>query len=703
MLWTYNQHNFAGGRLDKELMGRQDLTQYFKGASEIRNFVVRRQGMLSKRRGTDMLEDVSSIVGGGRCRLIPLVFSKEEGYYLLMTSADGGTIQLCDKNGMVNADGGGRIVNSGISAGTNENLFDEIDFFQSGDLMYIVHKSFAPKKLSFFPNTKTITIETLKFNDVTVSKPTSISVSQQGFGTVKAEDATQDVTYAATFVDTDGIESLPLNSSKQSFKIPWPNTAKMTISVVVKSTSNLDHINIYKKNYTSFGLIGKISKSEMSSTTGTFNDDFITPDLSVTPPKTDPHFKKAADYPSTVALYQQRLVFASSSAEPFKFWMSCVGDLYNFSTHDSIREDDSISAALASTEMPEINHAVMTKNLMLFTESGEWEVSPITGNTLSYKTVSAKMQSTIGSSKRTKPIVIGDEIVFVDASCRNLYATRYNFASDGYESQDLTIMSQWLFRNRNIRRIAYKRYPDSEIICVMDDGTVSALAYMKEHEVCAWSRHVLGGGYEVVDVACSKAMSKGSSDVLLVVKKAGRHELWRVRDDIQYGDQSPVSEHVCLDGVRMIGAGTTVPVGHVAIGRRTLATFTAGQVVTEDAVSGYPFEATVMTVYPDAKGGGDNSLQMEIVNPTESRIRTIDSAGFTVRAYGSNVDSRVQNEPTVEGGLLRLNDRDARVILAGINARDGRIVVTDNGPFPINILSIGTTYQVELENGGGNG
>lgn len=62
-MWKFTQRSWVGGRLDAELMGRQDLQKYFQGASELKNFTIRRQGNLSKRRGTELTADLKNLLG----------------------------------------------------------------------------------------------------------------------------------------------------------------------------------------------------------------------------------------------------------------------------------------------------------------------------------------------------------------------------------------------------------------------------------------------------------------------------------------------------------------------------------------------------------------------------------------------------------------------------------------------------------------
>lgn len=416
-------------------------------------------------------------------------------------------------------------------------------------------------------------------------------------------------------------------------------------------------------------------------------DDYITPDLSLNPPNFANHFNGDGDYPSCVGIYQQRLCFAATRNDPFTLWMSCVGDLYNFNVHDTVREDDALSATLAATEFPQINHIVMSRDLMLFCDSGEWQVKPVSGNTLTYKTLSSNVQSAIGCSKSLRPIEVGDEIVFAKRTGDTLLATRYNYASDGYESNDLSVMSQWIFKDNPIVQMAYRQHPDSTVECVLRDGTLASLVYMKEHEVCAWSRHILGGGWLARGIATPKSLSNGSTDVMLVVERDGEYALWRVRDDVPIRDGSPnAADHLCLDGLRTLGEGETAEEGEttVAAGGATYA--------------GHAFAAKMTTVRPEPQGSGE-TVQFEIKNAKDAEIRVLDSGDFTVRAEGVPeslaVPAGIAVSVGAEDGTAALATRDVRKVLAGRNGGDGRVTVESETPWPLNVLSLSVDYEIQ--------
>ena len=420
-----------------------------------------------------------------------------------------------------------------------------------------------------------------------------------------------------------------------------------------------------------------------TSDSGIVQDDYINPDMTVTPPDDtqDAHFSAADEYPGCVGIYEQRLVFASTRSSPSTIWMSRIADLYNFTVHESIREDDALELTLAATEFPNINHLVMGRDLMLFGDGGEWLISPVSGNALTYKTASAKLQSMIGSDRALQPLQLADETLFAERGGTCLRSINYNYTSDSYQSNDLSVIAQSLFRANAIVSMAYKQHPDSIVECVLADGRVGTLVYMKEQEVAAWSVQELGGGWKAREIVTPKCILNGTTEMMLLVEKDGVYQMWRVRDDI---DELVAAKQVVLDGlhVERTSATATDEVA-VALGDGTYAV-------------GFPVVSEFVSVRPEPEKGA--TAQMEIKNATESEIRVIDATTFSVKPYAIETGWREVTLPVGRNGTaVTLAEKDCKRLLTGTNNRDGRIHLRHAEPWQLTILSISNTYQVEYE------
>lgn len=756
-MWKYTQHSFAGGQLDADLMGRQDLAKYFIGATTLENFIVKRQGCLEKRRGTELTTDLAGIFGKdaageniaiGSAILIPFTYEKTGGnVVLLATPATGGTATafVFSRDGVLmtrtrtRQDGTGTPQNDTlwnhyitrapeteetveIDEGTGlpvdvtytvtyavtrietpylaEELQD-IVATQSGDVIFMAHQNHPFARLTRKSATEFV-YDAVNFQalggDLIVPKPTLKAAKE---GKEGSDDAgTKTVSYVATAV-VDGVESEASEKVDVSYKMPWANTFQVKITVTAADGSGeVDYFNVYKKSGGDYGYIGKIEPGE------TLYDDYISPDVSLTPPVLDPHFDQPGDYPGCVAIYNQRLCVGATKNKPFTFWMSVTGDLYNFNEHDSLREDDALEATVPATEFPEINHMMMAKDLLLFCDNGEWVVSPTSGNALTYKTVQIKLQSQIGCSKDIFPLMVGDEIVFAETTGKTLRASRYDFVSDGYQSTDLSVMSQDIFEGNPIIDMEYKQHPDSEIVCVLQDGTLAILSYMKEHEVAAWGKHTLGGGLRALNVCSDKALRNGTTDTYILVAKdetqadgttRAHHYILRMRETVE---PTTVRAAVCMDAIEWVQATylTTLKDGQTAVDLQT------GQVAEyiepgKEYAFGYPYGATFRSVRPEAQG--ESTIQFELKNATSAELRLLDAS--PVRVVPTVLEEATQNQwmdagpqvtPDAEGNLT-LGEHDVLVNLAGVAAEDGALTLKSETHWPLKVLSFSVNYEFD--------
>lgn len=135
---TFAYTNFTAGELSPRLDGRSDLQKYFQGCKTLQNMVVHPHGGATRRPGTKFIAETKS---NGEARLIPFEFSTTQTYVLEF----GNTYMRVYKDG-------GQVLNSGsaveISTPYSAAEANELKFTQSADVLYIVHPSHQPRKLS---------------------------------------------------------------------------------------------------------------------------------------------------------------------------------------------------------------------------------------------------------------------------------------------------------------------------------------------------------------------------------------------------------------------------------------------------------------------------------------------------------------------------------------------------------------------------
>ena len=135
---TFAYTNFTAGELSPRLDGRTDLQKYFQGCKTLQNMVIHPHGGATRRPGTKFIAETKS---SGEARLIPFEFSTTQTYVLEF----GNTYMRVYKDG-------GQVLNSGtvveISTPYSAAEANELKFTQSADVLFIVHPSHQPRKLS---------------------------------------------------------------------------------------------------------------------------------------------------------------------------------------------------------------------------------------------------------------------------------------------------------------------------------------------------------------------------------------------------------------------------------------------------------------------------------------------------------------------------------------------------------------------------
>lgn len=220
-------------------------------------------------------------------------------------------------------------------------------------------------------------------------------------------------------------------------------------------------------------------------------------------------------WPSAVGFYQERLAMGATREEPQSWWLSVVGDYYDFGVSLEVLDDEAVSGTLVSRKLYDINYFVSTNKLLIMTSGGEWLLSPgAAGGALTPSNVDVGLQGNRGCA-RIEPVVIGNMVLFVQSRGLRIRDLGYEYVSDSYTGTDLTMLARHLFERGTIADWAFAQEPDSMCWTVMSDGSLIALTYIREQEVVAWGRFPTDGFVESV----AAVVSEGADDVYLCVKR----------------------------------------------------------------------------------------------------------------------------------------------------------------------------------------
>ena len=138
-------------------------------------------------------------------------------------------------------------------------------------------------------------------------------------------------------------------------------------------------------------------------------------------------------YPSSVCFYEDRLLWAGTTAQPQTIWGSVVGDYENHKS--GTFDDDAYQFTLNSDQVNIIEWMSPGRALMVGTAGAEFTVSGSTlEDAITPTNVRAVRVDTKGSKANVRPVRIGSKVLFIQRSGRKLREIEYVFENDGYRS-----------------------------------------------------------------------------------------------------------------------------------------------------------------------------------------------------------------------------------------------------------------------------
>lgn len=742
------QPSFTAGELSPSLYARVDLTKYQTGLKVAKNVFVYPHGGVANRAGLEFCDEVrdSSKV----TRLIPFQFNTTQNYVLefgagymrvlkdgqqvlsptvrTITDIVGGTVN-CAGHGFSNGDEiyiegvtgsvpvngrnfrvagatadaftlldlfGNVAANTGAGIGgtataiyqistpyAEADLFD-IQFAQEADVMYLTHTAYEPRKLSRTGDASwALAVPTFA---PAITAPTGVSaVATTGSGSTSYQYKVSAVS-AAT-----GEESLP--SSPSNAITNNLTTAGNRNTVSWSAVAGAARYIVYKLDNGVYGYIG--------GTEGTsFVDQNVVADLSDTPQTGFNPFVGAGNYPRCVTFHEQRLVFASTLNNPQAVYMSQSANYENFGSSSPQKASDAITFRQRGSRVNEIRSMISAKGLMLLTSAAEWIVTGGNDDVITPTSIVPKNQGYRGASK-VAPLVVGNVILFPQRSGGVVRDFTYDWSSDAFTGADLTIMARHLFRKRSVKAWGYAQSPDSVVWCVLDDGSLVSLTYMREHEVWAWTRHETDGVFEDVVVE-----ENDDRDIpYFIVRRTINGQTKRYIERMADREIADLGDCFFVDaGLKYEGAPTATLSGFWHLEGKPVVALADGNVVKNLTVTNgtvtLPAAASVIAVGL-AYSAEIETLALDIgavqgVGTIQGRFKTI--ASLTVRVEQSRGMFLGPNRGKMREWKQRTNEPyDTAIALftgdfeqtldADWNT-NGSVVIQQNDPLPMAVLAI---------------
>lgn len=729
--------SFAGGELSPELVGRMDLDKYQTGLALCKNFITLPHGPAQNRPGFAYVNQCKD--SSRKVRLIPFSFSAEEtmvlefGHQYIRFHTNGGTLlentvvvgdivgnlvqvashnfnvgewvfmggrfyrvsQIVDASHFrvtgINGEaatptgGGVRRVHEVPTPYTEAMLFD-IHYVQSSDVLTLVHPSLAIRELRRF-SAVLWGLTQVSFAPV-LQAPTGVTVTPTiGSGTT----APREYEYVVTSVNATGVEE---SAASGIVTATGQNLSQMVNKnrVAWAAALGADRYNVYRKQSGVFGYVGQTSDLY-------FDDNNVIPDTLRTPPEGSQPFETPNNYPSAVAYFDQRRVFAATNNNPQTLWMTKAGSETNLTTSLPVQDDDSISFKIAARQQNRIRHMVPLSDLLLLTAGGEWRVFTGSGEPVTPTTVIARPQSYVGANN-VQPVVTSLSAIYVSAQGSKFRELIYSAEGVGtYKSEDLSVLIPHLTNGYLITDLAFSRGPTPLAWAIRNDGTLLGLTYLPEQVVRGWHQHTTDGVFE--SVCC---VAEGNEDVLYVVVCrtingasvryverlnsqlfATQADAFFVDSGLTYsGDANDTISglwHLEGETVSVLGDGAVFPPKVVVNGSITL------EEPVSKAQIGLPIISEMQTLPLSVEGlatGGPSYAK----NVSKVFLRTYRSGGIFVGPDAAHLTEHKQRTEEPYGAAPSLVSGELEIPITPTWSKDGSIYIRQTAPLPLTIQSI---------------
>ena len=683
------QDSFTRGELTPRLSARTSLEQYEIGLKSAKDAIIHQEGGISNRMGLEFCGVAK--YSNKMTRTMKFVFNSEQTYMLefgdkyIRFLKDGGYIIYPDDYSDVSKRG--QIVE--IASPYAAEDLPYIKRTQAGDLLTLTHINYPTLNLSRYSHYDW-RLEEIVFKP-SIGAPANVSATWTG----DTASNTRTYQYLVTAVNGDNNEeSVRSNIVSVTGHREANGLTTEYMTITWSAVAGASEYNVYRSVNGIFGYIGTAE--------GTiFTDDNIEPDLSSSAPVSRNPFENN-NYPSCSCYYQQRKMYANSNENPQTLWASQLAAINNFNVSRPLIATDAVTLNMDDREVNEIRHLVPTKDLIVLTSNSEWKVNGTDGIFQANPTPAAVIQSCYGSS-HVEPIVSGEMIIFVQAGGSVIRDLGYEYMSDSYNGEELSIFSNHLFEGKEVRCMAYAKEPYRLVFVIFTDGTAAIMTYNKKQKLCGWSPWRTDGKFEWVDV-----VREGLEDVAyFVISRVINDETVKYIERTKTRIINNAKEAFLVD----CGLSTefTEPVRVISgldhlEGKEVVANVNGGIIeglrvedgkitLPEDAYSiivGLPYSFEIETL--NIEGENTQGLK-KIINCVSAKIHKSREDFCFVGANDFESEVSRSDASINNSGLLFSKDIPSTVFAEPTT--DATVKIRQDKPLPLTILSISATIDVQ--------
>jgi hypothetical protein len=768
-----NIMSFNAGELSPKLDARVDTEKYAAGCRQCQNMIPMPHGGVTRRKGFEFVAAAKYDASNKPVRLLDFQFSRTVSFMLEFGDLYIRFYYLGEQIKVLGVPY--EVVTTYTAA-----QCAEIQYVQINDVVYITHPSHPVKKLSRLANDNW-TLVSVDFDrpPFLAENLTAVTIDPSGTtGTITLTSSAalfeaghvgaylnighrRDATSTELAITSVSSSAAVLVSGKWFFKTYGIWTATVVVERSLDGTTNWESVRAYtgrkdrnidvegeedeeayyRINITSwtsqtatngedsravfeledrfiYGVVQVTAFGSSTSVTATVKRNLFSHDA--TQYWAEGAWSGVRGYPAACAFYENRMFFAGTTFQPQTLWASIVDDYENFTTGTA--DDDSLAFTLSSTERQQVLWMISQSRLVIGTTSGEWTAqggdleNPITPTK-----IKVKQQSNFGS-QQGRALLVNDTILFVQRSGRKLREAVYDAIREGYQSNDVTILSEHITAG-GITSPSYQSDRDS-IFWAVANGNLIGMTYEKEQSVIAWHRHTTAGTVESVETVYGELDDEVWVSVLRTIDGVQKRYLERMTgyftpttdifDDVVEGIYTfagaDVAKNFLDSSVVYYGAPTLVVDGLDHLEGETVDILTDGAVHPQKVVSGgevtldylssivhvgLAYDSIIQPMRLDVDEAAGNT-QGVVKNIRGVTLRLLDTLGLKVTDLNGETFREVEFRTTEDlmDAAPPLFTGDKYQEVDGDYSEDATIILKQDQPLPWTLLGMVVHYQI---------
>jgi len=195
-------------------------------------------------------------------------------------------------------------------------------------------------------------------------------------------------------------------------------------------------------------------------------------------------FSDTSGYPFSLTIHDERLCLGGCLLKPNTVYASKVNEWDNF--FEGSLETSPYTFTIASDSFDTIRSLKSARQLNVMTDNAENTMGSRDDNAVTSVTNISVSSHTNYGSNETQAIQMADMIWFVMGQGERVRASKYDFASDGQQSVEMSLFASHITKS-GVKEMSFRRHPFNSLFCLLNNGTGAVLTYEGMQEVKAWA------------------------------------------------------------------------------------------------------------------------------------------------------------------------------------------------------------------------